>query len=144
MIKKQSVTGRIVVGKLIGLVIGIFCLAVLPTFGFPVVSYFGLGTIIMFMMMGVMIGFVGQYDQHPLFDFKMSWPLRGAAVGFGFMLMYVLLSYNDISVVMQSSVVSWMGLESPFWALLDGVVIGMIMGYVETKFAGEGEDLPLK
>jgi len=144
MVNKNSVTGRIVVGKLIGLVIGVFCLAVLPTFGFEPVSMFGLGTVMMFVMMGVMIGFIGQYDTHPMFDFAMPWYVRGGIVGFSFMLMYVLLSYNDINVVMQSSVVSWSGLESPFWVLLDGIFIGMIMGYCETKLAGEGENLPLQ
>lgn len=144
MVNRQSVTGRIIIGKLIGLFVGIFCLAVLPTFGFPVASMFALGTVIMFTMMGVLIGFVGQYDRHPLFNFTMPWWLRGGAVGFIFMLMYVLLSYDNINVVMQSSLVSWTGLASPFWTLIDGVVIGMFMGYVETTFAGEGRDLPLQ
>jgi len=144
MFNKKSVAGRIVIGKLVGLFVGIFCLVMLPTFGFATVSMFGLGTVVMFAMMGVMIGFMGQYDRHPLFDFAMPWYVRGGVVGFIFMLMYVLLSYDSVSVVMQSSVVSWTGLVSPFWTLIDGVVIGMAMGYIETKFAGEGGDLPLK
>jgi hypothetical protein len=44
---------------------------------------------------------------------------------------------------MQSGLVSWMGLESPFWALIDGIILGVIMGGIETKLAGEGPNLPL-
>ena len=144
MFKLRSVTGRIAIGKMIGLVVGIVVLLLSPQFGFPIWSTFGLGTLIMFVMMGVMIGFMGQFDRHPVLDFKMNWCMRGAMVGGMFMLMYVLLSYANIETVMQSGLVSWMGLESPFWALLDGIVMGIIMAYFETKYAGEGPDLPLQ
>lgn len=144
MISLQSVSGRILIGKIIGLIVGLLCLALLPGIGFPVFSVFGLGTLVMFMLMGTMIGFIGQFDRHPLFDFRMPWYFRGAMVGAAFMLMFILLSYGPLMVVMQSSLVSWTGLSSPFWALIDGVVIGMIMAYTETKIAGEGKDLPLK
>ena len=140
----QSVAGRIVIGKLIGLFIGLFCLAVLPGFGFPVLSYFGLGTTLMFMLMGVMIGFMGQFDRHPALDFRMPWYVRGPMVGGAFMLMYVLLAYPAIAFILQSSFVSWMGLSSPFWALLDGLFIGALMAYAETRICGDGPNLPLK
>lgn len=144
MFKLQSVTGRIAVGKLVGLVMGIVAMIALPSFGFPMFSMFGLGTLIMFMLMGVLVAFMGQYDRHPLFDFKMHWWMRGAVVGFVVMLMYILLSYASLETVMMSNIISWMGLTSPFWALLDGMVIGMIMAFAETKIAGAGPDLPLK
>lgn len=144
MFNLHSLTGRLLIGKIIGLIVGLFVIAVLPTFGFPLVSAFGLGSLMMFVLMGVFLGFVGIFDRHPVFGFKMSWQLRGTVVGLIFMLMFVLLSYENLEVIMQSSLVSWMGLESPFWALLDGVFIGLLMGYAETKFAGEGPDLPLK
>lgn len=98
----------------------------------------------MFILMGVMTGFMGIFDRHPALDFTMSWWLRGGIVGFSFMLMYVLFTYETLELIMQSSLVSWMGFVSPFWALLDGIFIGAVMGLIETKFAGEGPSLPVK
>jgi hypothetical protein len=139
----HSVTGRIVIGKSIGFAIGLLIMLALPTFDMPIVSMFGLGTLLMFILMGAMTGFMGLFDRHPLFQFKLPWWIRGGAIGFVFMLMYILLTYNTFIPFMQSSLVSWTGLSSPFWALIDGTVIGMLMSFVETKFAGEGKDLPL-
>lgn len=143
MFKLQSVTGRVAVGKAIGLVVGLIVMFVLPLFGYPGFGFTGFGILIMFILMGAMIGFIGQFDRHPMLDFKMSWWMRGAMVGLSFMLMFVLLSYDSLEIVMKSSLISWTGLVSPFWALIDGAIAGLIMGYVETKMCGEGKDLPL-
>jgi hypothetical protein len=116
----------------------------LPMFNIPMLSMFGLGTLLMFVLMGAMTGFMGIFDRHPMLDFKMPWWIRGTLIGGFFMLMYVLFTYETLELVMQSSLVSWMGLTSPFWALLDGIFIGGLMGLLETKWAGEGENLPVK
>jgi hypothetical protein len=144
MFKQHSVTGRIVVGKSIGLIIGFLVMLFLPTFNMPMISYFSVGTLLFFVLMGAVIGFMGQYDRHPAFNFKMPWYVRGPLVGMFFLLMYILFTYDELSFIMESALVSWMGFESPFWALIDGAVIGGIMGFVETKAAGEGPKLPLK
>lgn len=144
MFKIHSVAGRVFIGIIIGLIVGIISIAVSPIFGFPLLSMFGFGTLITFVMMGFTLGLVGMFDYHPVFGFKMRWWIRGPVAGFIFTLMYILLSYETLEVIMQSNIVSWMGLSSPFWALLDGITIGLIMGWMETKFAGEGSSLPLE
>jgi len=116
MFKKHSVAGRVAIGKLIGLIAGLLVILLMPTFGFPGVSYIGFGILLMFVLMGAMIGFLGQFDRHPMFDFKMSWWLTGPLVGFAFMLMFVLLAHDSLELVMKSSLISWTGLVSPFWA----------------------------
>lgn len=143
MFKMKSVTGRIVIGKIIGLVVGVIVMLLLPSFDMEIFSMFGLGTLMMFVLMGAVTGFMGIFDRHPALKFKMSWYVGGPLVGLFFMLMYVLFTYETLEMVMKSDLVSWMGLESPFWALLDGLFIGGLMGFVETKLAGEGEDLPI-
>lgn len=144
MFKMKSLTGRLFIGVLIGLVVGIIFIVSLPMFGFPLFSAFGIGSLLFFVLMGLFLGFVGIFDRHPVLGFKMSWKIRGVVAGLLFMMTYILLSYETLESIMQSTAVSWLGLESPFWALIDGVVIGLIMAYCETKFAGEGSDLPLK
>ncbi|MFC1614985.1 hypothetical protein ACFL22_00300 [Patescibacteria group bacterium] len=144
MFKINSITGRIFVGTLIGLAIGIITMAISPTFGFPIFSTFGFGTLMLFVMMGLTLGLVGMFDRHPIFGYKMRWWIRGTVAGFLFTLIYILLGYDSIEVIMKSNIVSWTGLSSPFWALIDGVVLGLFMAWMETKIAGEGSNLPLK
>lgn len=144
MFSTHSITGRMFVGVLSGLILGIALILLLPVFGFPLLSTFGFGTLVMFILMGMFIGMVGMFDYHPIFGFKMRWWIRGAVAGFLFMLMYILLSYASLEIVMASTLISWTGLSSPFWALIDGIVIGLVVGFLETKIAGEGSNLPLK
>ena len=142
MVYRKSIMGRIAVGKVVGLVVGAICLFFLPWFGFEPLSMFGLGTLIMFVLMGATIGMMGIFTRCPVSGFPLSWWLRGPLVGLAFMLMYILLSYDDIITVLQSSMLIWTGMQSPFWALLDGAFIGAVMGYLCTKISGEGPDLP--
>ena len=67
MINIQSVTGRIVIGKLIGLCSGIATLLALPLFNIEPLSMFGLGTVLMFMLMGYTeTKFAGEGEGLPL------------------------------------------------------------------------------
>ncbi len=144
MIHMHSISGRLVVGKTIGLILGILVMLMLPLFNIPIMSMFGFGTLVMFMLMGVLTAFMGIFDRHPMFDIKMPWWIRGPVVGATFMLMYVLFTYDMMLPMMDSELITWTGLSSPFWAILDGVWIGALMGFLETKLAGEGPKLPLK
>ena len=143
VINTHSVAGRIAIGKFIGLVIGLIAVLVLPYAGMPAISMFSIGMVVMFMLMGAMIGFIGQFDHHPLFGFKMRWWLRGPVVGFAFFLMFALLTYEEISLMMESPLVAWTGFSSPWWILLDGIFYGGLIGYIQTTSSGEGSDLPL-
>lgn len=143
MFKLHSVTGRVFIGKLAGLFLGFIVMLLMPTFGFPGFSFIGLGILIMFVLMGAMIGFIGQFDRHPMIGFRMPWWFSGPMVGLVFMLMFVLLSYDSLELVMSSTLISWTGLVSPFWALLDGIFVGGLIALLEKTLAGEGPNLPL-
>jgi len=143
MIKLHSITGRIIIGKSIGFIVGIAVMLFLPMFNMPILSMFGFGTLLMFVFMGALTGFIGIIDRHPLLQFKMPWWVGGPLVGGAFILMFVLLTYDTLAPLMQSSLISWTGLKSPFFAILDGMFIGGLMAFVETKLAGEGKNLPV-
>jgi hypothetical protein len=144
MFKIHSVTGRMFIGVLIGFAYGTLVLLLAPLFNFSAVSPLGLGTLMLFTMMGFTIGLVGIFDYHPVFGFKMRWWIRGIVGGCIFGLMYVFIGYESIDTIMHSSLMMQFGLHSPFWALTDYVLAGLIMAFLETKFAGEGTKLSLK
>ncbi len=102
---------------------------------------FGLGLIFFYMMTGALIAFVGMFDRHPIFKFKLPWWLGGIAIGAGMHIMLVLLAHDQIALMLQQ--MEWGTLSSPWWAIFDGMVLGVIMAFFEKKLAGQG-NLPLK
>jgi len=144
MFKRHSVTGRLSIGVSIGLAYGLIVMALAPLLDIPSFSPFIFGTLIFFVMLGFTIGFVGIFDYHPIFGIKMRWWLRGIVGGFIFGLMYIFTGYESIDTIMKSDLMSNFGCSSPFWALTDFIIAGLIMAFCETKFAGEGSKLPLE
>jgi peptidoglycan/LPS O-acetylase OafA/YrhL len=130
------------IGIFTGLVLGMLTIIILPMLGMPGLSMFGYGIVLLYVLMGVMIGLMGRFERHPFLGFQLHWWMRGPAIGMVFMIVLVLLGYEEISVIMESSLVSWTGLTSPWWGLLDGIFYGGLMGYLETKIAGDGNKLP--
>lgn len=144
MFQIHSITGRMFIGISSGFAVGILAMLLSPSFGFSVLSAFGVGTLITFVLMGLTIGLIGMFDYHPILGFKMRWWIRGSVAAFLFALMYILLGYDTIATIIHSNLVAWTGLTSPFWVLCDGITIGLIVAWLETKIAGEGSHLPLK
>ena len=142
--KLKSVTGRLVVGKTIGLVFGIFVMAFLTIYDYPFFSYFGLSMLLLFTLMGVLVAFMGQYDRHPYFNFKLSWWMSSVIAGVLLSLMFVLSAYSEIKFVLGAQLFTELGFHSPFWFLVDGTIVALIMGYLQKRFCGYGEKLELK
>lgn len=138
---KHSVKNRFIIGAMIGLVAGLAVFFVVPLMGAVLALKFGLGLVLFYVLLGGFIAFVGMFERHPIFNFKMPWWLRGVAIGLVFHLMLILLSYDQITLMVQQ--MDFLGMRSPWWALIDGVLLGLIMAFTETKLAGEGQ-LPLK
>lgn len=144
MFSKHSITGRIFVAKMIGLLIGGLAILLLPIISVETSLEFKIGFLLLTVTMGAMIGFIGMYEHHPLFpSIKMPWWLRGSTVGVLFFLILVLLAKDSLVPFMSLDIVTWTGLTSPYWALIDGAFLGGIIGYITTKICGEG-NLPIE
>lgn len=144
MFKKHSITGRIFIGVLIGLAYSLMILIISFLFDLPISNLFGAGTALTFVILGFLIGFVGIFDYHPILGFKMRWWIRGLVAGTIFGFIYVSVGYESISIMMESEFMKQFGFSSPFWAMSDFILAGLLMSFFETKIAGEGSKLPLK
>jgi hypothetical protein len=139
----NSIAGRIAVAKCTGLVIAIVALLTLPLVPVETTIEFKIGFVLLIMLMSVMIGFIGVFDEHPMISVKMPWWIRGPLVGGFFLLLFVLLAGTSLEPFMKLEIIASLGFESPYWAVLDGVFIGGIIAFITTKIAGEG-NLPIK
>jgi hypothetical protein len=137
---KHSIMNRVIIGKSIGFIVGALSFFILPMIGVPLDIYFGLGLWLFYIMLGVLIAFFGVMDHHPMLKFKMPWWFRGIFMGLTMHLMLILLAFGELTFIMDK--MHTFGFNSPWWMLLDGVLLGLIMSYAETKLAGEGK-LPL-
>ena len=115
----------------------------IPALGVDVSLEFRWGLLLFYTFFGVFVGFFGLLDKHPLLDFKMPFWFRGILMGVFMHLLLILLAYDQMNAFMAMDMVQSMGLISPYWALIDGAILGFLMDFVATKHAGEG-NLPLK
>lgn len=139
---KHSLTNRILVGKIIGLLTGLLVFLLAPLLGATLDLYYGLGLVVFYVLLGTTIAFVGLFDRHPVLEFNLSWWVSGVLTGLMFHIMLVLLSYESISIMIEQ--MNILGMQSPWWALLDGVILGLIMSFAEGKLAGKGNKLPIQ
>jgi len=49
-------------------------------------------------------------------------------------------AYNDLKDIMVHGFGLTGALSSPFWFVLEGAIIGIIIGYFATRFGGEGKE----
>jgi hypothetical protein len=125
---------------MLGFIVGALALLILPLVPVATTFEFKIGFVMLIMMMSVMIGLLGVFAHHPLFPgWKLTWWLRGPMVGVLFFLILVLLAKDELGPFMSLDIVAWTGLTSPYWALIDGALLGGLIGYITTRICGEGE-----
>jgi len=143
MFNKHSITGRVAVGKIVGLGIGLLALLTLPLASVGTTLEFQAGFLLLLVTMGALIGLSGIYTYHPVFpSVRLHWWLRGPCIGVLFFLILVLLAKDELVPLMSLDIIAWTGLTSPYWAIIDGAFCGGLIGYLATKISGEGS-LPL-
>jgi len=101
------------------------------------------GILLWYMTLGAIIGMFGVFTRHPVFGFPLPWWVRAPLLGGWMNFVLVLFAYD----VMEKFMISFFGpgglMTSPFWFVLEGAIIGLVIGLFATKIGGEGEELPI-
>lgn len=87
--------------------------------------------------------FIGVFTWHPILKLRMSWWFRSKVIGAWMNFVLMLFAYNDMKSIMVESFGANGVLSSPFWFVLKGGIIGLIIGYCARQFGGEGKE-PVK
>ena len=132
---RPSITTRLVVAKTLGMLFGLMALVgvsiILPESGWLP----RLGLLFWYVTMGGFIGITGVLDLHPVLNIQLPWWIRGPFVGAWMNFVLVFFAYDLMTEVIRGA----SGHElSPFWFVLEGGVIGAIIGWASTYFGGEG------
>lgn len=135
-----SLVTRVAIGKITGFFIGLIGFICLPYFMPEVSLLFRWGILLWYLTLGAIIGAFGVFTYHPILKISLPWFFRAPVLGAWMNFVLVLLSYQAMQDLMLGVFGESGMFASPFWLVLEGAIVGLIIGYLATRFAGEGEE----
>jgi len=140
MFNNPSLITRIAIGKSIGLAFGLIGFIFLPFFLPEAGWMIRWGILLWYTTLGAIVGVFGVITYHPILKLPLPWWFRAPLIGGWMNFVLTFFAYD----VMQQMLVFMFGQDglfsSPFWFVLEGALIGLIIGYVATRFGGEGKE----
>ena len=138
MFGNPSLITRIAVGKGIGFAFGLVGLIFLPHF-LPDVGWMPrLGILFWYTTVGAIIGMFGVMTWHPILRLPMPWWFRASVLGAWMNFVLVFFAHELMAEMMVAVFGESGALQSPFWFVAEGALIGLVIGYFATKLGGEG------
>ncbi|MEQ9488306.1 MAG: hypothetical protein RIM72_04830 [Alphaproteobacteria bacterium] len=138
MFDPPSMTRRIVIGKVIGLVFGLIGFFAMPFIAPDVGMHPRIGILLWYPTVGAVIGAFGLFTRHPVLNLPLPWWFRSTLVGAWLNFVLTFFAYD----LMQEFLVAMVGpqgiVSSPFWFVAEGALVGLVIGYLATRFGGEG------
>lgn len=138
MANPASLITRIVVGKGVGFAFGLAGLIVLPYVAGLTDWRLRLGVLFWYTTMGALVALAGVFARHPILKLEFPWWFRGPALGGWMNFVLSLIAYDTLEAVMIGVFGAGGLLESPYWIVLEGAMIGLIIDLCATKMGGEG------
>lgn len=135
---KPSLTWRIGIGKLVGLLIGAAGYLSLPWLTGESDHLLQWAVLLWYATLGAIIGVFGVYNWHPILSLPLPWWLRAPLIGGWMNFVLLLFTYERMQSLMASMFGSGSPLSSPAWLVVEGAVIGAFIGWITTSLAGEG------
>ncbi len=140
MLEKPSLVTRIAVGKGVGFAVGLAGFMSLPYFVPEAGWLIRWGILLWYTTLGAIIGMFGVFTWHPILKMPMPWWLRAPVLGAWMNFVLTFFAYDTL----KDMLVAMFGpdgiLASPFWFALEGALFGLLVGYLATRYGGEGKE----
>lgn len=137
-LSKPSITLRVGYGKFFGLLIGVIAYFALTSFAPQLDLSFRIGFILWYLTFGAVIGLMGVFTSNPLFNINISWWTRGLIAGAWFNLVLLMFIFDEVSEVLLGLFEEYSIFSTPWWFVVEGALIGLILDFLLTRIAGEG------
>ena len=141
MFGSPSLLTRIIIGKGIGLAVGLLGFFLLPVLVPEADMLVRWGILLWYTTLGAIIGMFGVFNWHPVLNLPMPWWVRAPFLGAWMNFVLILFAYDTMEMMLQTMFGVGSFLESPFWFVAEGAIVGLIMGYFATKLGGEGKEI---
>jgi len=140
MFSNPSLFTRIAIGKGIGFLFGLLGFIFLPYFYPEAGLMIRWGVLLWYTTVGAVIGVFGVFTYHPILKLPMPWWVRAPVIGGWMNFVLVFFAYDQFYDMMIYMFGTDGLMTSPFWAVSEGMLVGLIIGYFATKFGGEGKE----
>ena len=140
MFGKPSLTTRIAIGKGLGALFGIAGFIYLTIYPIDADGLLRWGILLWYTTFGAIIGMFGVYTWHSVLKLPMPWWFRAPLIGAWLNFVLVFFAYDQMAAVLTGVFGAEGFPTSPFWFAAEGAVVGAIIGYVATRFGGEGPE----
>jgi len=141
LFENPSLVTRIGIGKAVGFVIGLIGFITLPYFLPEVDALTRWGILLWYPTVGAVIGVFGVFTRHPVLRLPLPWWFRAPVIGAWMNFVLTFFAFE----VMQAMLLATFGsdglFQSPFWFVVEGALVGLLIGYLATRFGGEGKDV---
>ncbi len=138
---KPSLTLRIGIGKAVGFLFGLAGFVFLPVFAPDAGWLIRWGILLWYTTLGAVIGVFGVYTSHPVLRLPLPWWVRAPFIGAWMNFVLTFFAYDEFRAMMMAAFGSAAGpLTSPFWFALEGALVGLVIGWLATRFGGEGPE----
>jgi hypothetical protein len=138
MFGKPSLVTRIAIGKGVGFLFGLAGLILLPSFLPEADWLLRWGILLWYTTIGAIIGLFGVFNYHPILKLPFPWWFRSSLVGAWMNFVLTFFAYDAMKAMMVNMFGEGGILSSPFWFTAEGAIIGVIIGYIATRYGGEG------
>lgn len=139
MLEKPSLVTRIAIGKTAGFVIGLTAFFALPAFAPDSGAMLRWGFLLWYTTVGALIGIFGVFNWHPILKLPLPWWFRAPFLGAWMNFVLVFFAYDQLAALLTASGPDGL-ITSPFWFPLQGAIVGLIIGFLATRFGGEGKE----
>jgi len=144
MFTKPSLMLRTAIGKGVGFAVGLLGLILLPFVVSEASWMIRIGVLLWYTTVGGVIGVFGVFTWHPVLHLPMPWWFRSTLVGAWMNFVLTLFTYDTFAAMMGDISSKMFGdpmlMASPFWFVLEGALVGLLIGYLATRFGGEGKE----
>jgi hypothetical protein len=101
------------------------------------------GILLWYTTLGAIVGMFGVFAYHPVLKLPMPWWLRAPLIGAWMNFVLTFFAYELMAEALVAVFGAGGALQSPFWFMGEGAIVGLVIGYLATRFGGEGpETLP--
>lgn len=140
MFKNPSLITRVAVGKLVGLIVGLIGFGFFELFLPEADWMLRWGVLFWYTTLGAIIGVFGVFNWHPVLKLPFPWWIRAPVLGAWMNFVLTFFAYDLMKAVLIDMFSEIDILTSPFWFVVEGAVVGLIIGYFATRFGGEGTE----
>jgi hypothetical protein len=130
-------TKRVGVSKGLGFLLGLIGFCMLPYVWPNADLMLRWGILLWYTTFGAIIGVFGVIDRG--ISFKFPAYFSGILIGAWLNFVLVFFAYEKMSEMLRQ--LRFMEMSSPWWFVLEGALIGLLIDLVATKYGGEGKDI---